>query len=84
MCRCSELRTTSEEELARLYHIPHQADRFADQLQHRAESEGSFDERGTTSAVGHKLSIELAEFDLAAIGVVLRSLETVLEGFEKW
>jgi hypothetical protein len=35
-------------------------------------------------SIGHKLSIELAEFDLAAIGVVLRSLETVLEGFEKW
>jgi hypothetical protein len=35
-------------------------------------------------SIGHELSIELAEFDLAAIGVVLRSLETVLEGFEKW
>ena len=35
-------------------------------------------------SIGHKLSIELAEFDLAATGVVLRSLETVLEGFEKW
>ena len=34
-------RTTSEEELARLYHIPiPEPGRFADQLQHRAESEG--------------------------------------------
>jgi hypothetical protein len=35
-------RTTSEEELARLYPYP-EAGGFADQLQHRAESEGSDD-----------------------------------------
>ena len=34
-------------------------------------------------AVGHDVSIELAESDLVAIGVVLRDLATVLEGFEK-
>ena len=34
-------------------------------------------------AVGHNGSIELAESDLVAIGVVLRNLATVLEGFEK-
>ena len=34
-------------------------------------------------AVGHDGSIELAESDLVAIGVVLRELATVLEGFEK-
>ena len=34
-------------------------------------------------AVGHNGSIELAESDLVAIGVVLRNLATVLDGFEK-
>ena len=84
VCRCSELRTTSEEELARLYHIPIKQTDLPISYNIAPSQKGSFDERGTTSAVGHKLSIELAEFDLAAIGVVLRSLETVLEGFEKW
>ena len=34
-------------------------------------------------AVSHNGSIELAESDLVAIGVVLRNLATVLDGFEK-
>ena len=34
-------------------------------------------------AVGHNGSIEFAESDLVAIGVVLRNPATVLEGFEK-
>jgi hypothetical protein len=34
-------------------------------------------------SIGRKLSTELAESDLAAIGLVLRNLEAVVEGFEK-
>jgi hypothetical protein len=40
-------RTTSEEELARLYHIPNpQANGFADQLQHRSESKDKSRHKG--------------------------------------